>query len=270
MRWRTSFSAPSGQPVVALHDRLSGLGERVQIDRRFGGGVGRTHFCAGAAVRLGKPLLDLRVMRLDRRVAIVGARRLNRQLAPRQLSFERIGRIDDPPMIDRTGRAGADAIHAGIAFFGINNDVDVVMADRVNRAHRLAGVAADAEFRINQVLAEGRGHGIELIDFDTEQRRFPQPSKVAGLVPAIRTRTLSSRRRGTTTFVTTIDLLTWPTAWMAGTSPAMTAKVSVPLYAICSLTYSKSPGLLSMPTFGEAIQPANLPGSKQGFISDWM
>src|SRR5262249_22219183 len=30
------------------------------------------------------------------------------------------------------------------------------------------------------------------------------------------------------------------------------------------LTYSKSPGLLSMPTLGAAIQGANLPGSQQG------
>ena len=41
-------------------------------------------------------------------------------------------------------------------------------------------------------------------------------------------------------------------------------------HAIWSCTYSKSPGLLSMPTFGGAIQPANLPGSHSGFISDWM
>src|SRR5919198_764093 len=31
-------------------------------------------------------------------------------------------------------------------------------------------------------------------------------------------------------------------------------------------TYSKSPGLLSIPTFGGAIQPANLPGSYCGVI----
>jgi hypothetical protein len=36
------------------------------------------------------------------------------------------------------------------------------------------------------------------------------------------------------------------------------------------LTYSKSPGLLSMPTFGGAIQLAYLPGFTSGFISDWM
>ena len=32
-------------------------------------------------------------------------------------------------------------------------------------------------------------------------------------------------------------------------------------------TYSKSPGLLSMPTLGGAIQPANLPGSLTDVIS---
>ena len=41
-------------------------------------------------------------------------------------------------------------------------------------------------------------------------------------------------------------------------------------HAMCSFTYSKSPGLLSMPTFGGAIHEAYWPGSKQGFISDWM
>ena len=38
--------------------------------------------------------------------------------------------------------------------------------------------------------------------------------------------------------------------------------------AMCNWTYSKSPGLLSMPTFGGAIQPANFPGSQTGRISD--
>ena len=33
---------------------------------------------------------------------------------------------------------------------------------------------------------------------------------------------------------------------------------------MCSFTYSKSPGLLSMPTLGGAIQPAYLPGSIAG------
>ena len=35
-------------------------------------------------------------------------------------------------------------------------------------------------------------------------------------------------------------------------------------------TYSKSPGLLSMPTLGGAIQFANLPGSETGSISEEM
>src|SRR5438445_11777925 len=37
-----------------------------------------------------------------------------------------------------------------------------------------------------------------------------------------------------------------------------------------SFTYSKSPGLLSMPTRGGAIQLANLPGSTTCFIKLWM
>ena len=43
----------------------------------------------------------------------------------------------------------------------------------------------------------------------------------------------------------------------------------VPSYA-ASFTYSKSPGLLSMPTRGAAIQLANLPGSVTCFIRLWM
>ena len=52
--------------------------------------------------------------------------------------------------------------------------------------------------------------------------------------------------------------------------PDLAAAARRMLYAMCSLTYSKSPGWLSMPTRGGAIQPANLPGSQTGFISDWM
>src|SRR4051812_39129407 len=41
-------------------------------------------------------------------------------------------------------------------------------------------------------------------------------------------------------------------------------------YAASSLTYSKSPGRLSMPTRGGAIHEANWPGSLTGFISEAM
>src|SRR5262249_4321879 len=41
-------------------------------------------------------------------------------------------------------------------------------------------------------------------------------------------------------------------------------------YAFSIFTYSKSPGLLSMPTRGGEIQLANLPGSVSAFISDSM
>ena len=41
-------------------------------------------------------------------------------------------------------------------------------------------------------------------------------------------------------------------------------------HAMCSLTYSKSPGWLLIPTFGGAIQEAYLPTSYCGFISEAM
>src|SRR5439155_22710373 len=47
------------------------------------------------------------------------------------------------------------------------------------------------------------------------------------------------------------------------------ANQTAPRHA-ASLTYSKSPGLLSMPTRGGAIQPANRAGSYTGFMSEAM
>src|SRR6185312_14933149 len=51
-------------------------------------------------------------------------------------------------------------------------------------------------------------------------------------------------------------------------SPACAGDDSVTRPHVSIFTYSKSPGLLSMPTLGGEIHEANLPGSVTGVISE--
>src|SRR5262245_28699349 len=135
-----------------------------------------------------------------------------RQLRPGELLVERERFRDMDEMVDRSGGARRHAIHAELAFLRVDHVVVGIVRDCVDRAGCLAGVAPDADRRIDQVLLDGRVH---------------QPSLMRAFPP------------------------------LRGRDHA-------------SFTYSKSPGLLSMPTFGGAIQLANLPGSNSGCISPWM
>src|ERR1700678_3879911 len=54
------------------------------------------------------------------------------------------------------------------------------------------------------------------------------------------------------------------------TFPAGATRAGVRQHHAATITYSKSPGLLSIPTLGGAIQLANVPGSLTGFISSVM
>jgi len=72
------------------------------------------------------------------------------------------------PVIDRTGWAGWQASHAMIAFVSVNHIVAIVVCDRADRTSRLAGIAADANNRVNQMLLDEAAcddfHGDSTID----------------------------------------------------------------------------------------------------------
>ena len=63
------------------------------------------------------------------------------------------------PIVDAPGRARRNASHAEIADVRIDHIVARIMRDRANRARRLAGVAADADFGVDQVLPDDHGLG---------------------------------------------------------------------------------------------------------------
>ena len=59
--------------------------------------------------------------------------RLRRQVAPGKLLLQRIRfSCDDAPVVDGTGRAWHDAVHAVVADFGVDHVVVVVMGHRVD------------------------------------------------------------------------------------------------------------------------------------------
>ena len=59
------------------------------------------------------------------------------------------------PVVDRARRTGRHAGHAEVALDRIDHVVAVIVRDRRHRADRLAGIAADANLGVNQMLANG-------------------------------------------------------------------------------------------------------------------
>ena len=64
-------------------------------------------------------------------------------------------------VVDGAGGARRDAVVAPVALAHVHHVVARVVRDRAQRADRLAGVAADADLGVNQVLFDdGFGHGV--------------------------------------------------------------------------------------------------------------
>ena len=130
------------------------------------------------------------------------------------------------------------------------------MRDRIDRAGLLAGVAADADLRIDEMLLV-RGWWLLRPWSVSRRSRCPLP------VHAESVGERSDARAGWGDFACAGTHRS--AALRRPTLPRMRGRDKTIYAAI--FTYSKSPGLLSMPTFGGEIQPANLPGSITGFIS---
>ncbi|MCY1375434.1 hypothetical protein D9M69_628490 [compost metagenome] len=84
----------------------------------------------------------------------LGRRQFGRQAVPAQLLGQRVG-LDarhGAVVVDGAGGARRDAVVAPVAFVGIDHVVARVVGDGLHRADGFAGVAADADFRVDQVL----------------------------------------------------------------------------------------------------------------------
>ena len=152
--------AVGGETVVAADGRDRRTRERVEVDVRVRGRPRRRHVAALARGRHGTDDGHFRG------VLGLGARRdlaLRGQAVPAELLGERVRprTVDLPPVVDRAGRARRDALVAGVALRRVDDVVARVVRDRVDRAGLLAGVAANADLRVDQVLAQHRGgpHG---------------------------------------------------------------------------------------------------------------
>ena len=151
---------------IALHGRDGRLLATIEIDRRLRRAVRRRDLTASASMCAGKQLRHVifeRLVGIGRGVAEIF---LLRQFAPGILVIDRVRGLDHAPVVDRSGRARRDAIHAEIALLRIDHIVVGVMRDGADRTRRLARIAADADLGIDEVhLAERRlvfgkrGHG---------------------------------------------------------------------------------------------------------------
>ncbi len=137
-----------------------GVGVRGGPRRNDGGEVGGGE-CALAFRLRGRRRRGFRgkVKRGDAGGGKVLGRQLRRQRVPAELRLDAIGARPrhDPPIVDAAGRTGGNAGHAKVANRGVHHVVALVVRDRPDRASRLAGVAADADLRIDQVLPDDRG-----------------------------------------------------------------------------------------------------------------
>ena len=153
-----AFGVLVRQTVVALDAGDRGFLACEQVDRRLRGRRRRHRPTADAGVGLGKQSLDLIIEGFDdircsrRRTAAFGEFFLFGEFVPGELIFQRVGACDDAPVVDRARRAWRDAVHAEVTLLEIHDDIVVVMRDRVDRALLLAGVAANADFRVDQML----------------------------------------------------------------------------------------------------------------------
>src|SRR5690606_13224731 len=81
------------------------------------------------------------------------------QFVPAQLLFQAVGfGLDHPPVVvDRAGGARRDAVVAPVALVDVDHIVARVVGDGPHRTDRLAGVAADADLGVDQVLLDDGG-----------------------------------------------------------------------------------------------------------------
>src|SRR5579863_4396944 len=169
-----------GEAVRPDHCRDGGAGAAEEVDARLRRRRRRDALAADAGMGARDDLVDLVLERFYRAFAAgLRDRFLRRQLAPGELLIERIGFGDDPPIVDRAGWAGRDAIHAVIALLGVDHVVGAIVSDRADRARLLAGVAADAHLRVDHVLFDEC-----LVDFHERSERARSSAVIAGLVPA--------------------------------------------------------------------------------------
>ena len=76
---------------------------------------------------------------------------------PRQLLLDRVClvRRNSAPVVDGSRGTGGDARHAGVTNVRLDHVVAIIVGNRPDRASRLAGIAADADLGIDEVLLHG-------------------------------------------------------------------------------------------------------------------
>src|SRR5260370_30798170 len=156
----TARGGLSRYAVVALHSRGGRLGPTEDVGARLRSRGWRHGLPACAGVRLSQQAVDIVFEGLDDGRGGLAEILLGRQLCPAELFLQRIRPVDEAPVVDRSGWARRDAVHAEVAFVCGNYVVDVVVRHRTLRAGRLTGAATNADLGIDEMLLyQRRGCG---------------------------------------------------------------------------------------------------------------
>ena len=145
--------AALGRDADVSGDHASGrVGARIDVDLRRRCRIRCAAGPAQSLVRFLDELLGLVVEGVGHLLHGAALRRLGKP-RPGQLFRHRVRPLDNKPVVYCPGRARADAPQAAVADVRIDHVVPLV-ADRLGGAARLARVAPDAGFRVDQVLPE--------------------------------------------------------------------------------------------------------------------
>ena len=141
------------QSKVASDGADRRLGQRIEIDV---GMRGRPRWRHVAALARGGDRPDARDVVRRFRAGVGRNFRLRRQAVPRELLGDRIWirAIDLAPVVDGAGRAGRDAFVAEIALRCVDDVVAGVVRNGIDRTGLFACVAANADLRVDEVLAQ--------------------------------------------------------------------------------------------------------------------
>ena len=202
------FLADLRHPDVAgdrRRDRLLRRARPIEIGVRVGRGPGRDDgrivgdiggvFSGDVGVAGRNLLVDRRVDGCDADGGELLGGEFGRKRVPIELRLDAVGvrSWHDAPIVDAAGRTGRDAGHAEVALLGVDHVVARVVGDRADRAGRLAGVAADADFRIDQVLSDDRC--VDVLHALSPEALRPYSSRTRPFRPCHRPSARPSRRR---------------------------------------------------------------------------
>ena len=150
----------SVQVGVRMRGRPGRHGRTVLRAVEGGLGVGRIHATGRSHNRLSRDL-GRGIAGSSSLLLELGGRQFGWQYIPAQLLLQGIGLgLDHPPVVvNAAGGAGRNAVVTPVANIDVNDVIARIVGNGLHRADGFAGVAADADFGIDDVLLDDLGVG---------------------------------------------------------------------------------------------------------------